>query len=630
MISTENSLYQYLKTNNAYSEELTHCMEQTVEKLMTEQTSTNKPGMLLGKIQSGKTRAFIGIIGLAFDNDFDVTIVLTKNSNALAKQTYERLSSEFQEPIENDQLRVFDIMALPGNLKKYELSQKLAFVVKKEARNMERLQEALSETYPQLQERRVLFIDDEADFASVAYEHQRESNLVEMRKIASQIDWLRKSLSSSAYLQVTATPYSLYLQPDDMVIHEHKWFAPIRPAFTVLVPIHDKYVGGEMYFEASLEEGHMARYLFHEVKERELEALKKQDRRRVKADTVLTSGSVEGLRTAFVNFLVGACWRRWQAVRLGEKREKYSFIIHTERGKAAHEWQGYVVETMEAALRHLALEDGARFSALVKDAYWDMWRSMSTLDLPQPGVDEVVSDVREALLEEYVITSVVNSERDVDEMLDQTGQLQLRGPLNIFIGGQILDRGVTIRNLIGFYYGRNPKRFQQDTVLQHSRMYGARPLEDVAVTRFYTTQKIYEAMRTMHEFDRELRRAIEKGGQDQGVVFIEQSHEEIVPCSPNKLLLSDMVMLKPGKRLLPVGFQTGYKTHIEKTVKQIDAQVKALAGAAVKKHDGAGSYLVRVEDAKKVLALIHSTLVMEEGRRGIWKNMKRCLITCRS
>jgi len=45
----------------------------------------------------------------------------------------------------------------------------------------------------------------------------------------------------------------------------------------------------------------------------------------------------------------------------------------------------------------------------------------------------------------------------------------------MFIGGQILDRGITIGNLIGFYYGRNPNRFQQDTVLQHSRMYPLAP-----------------------------------------------------------------------------------------------------------------------------------------------------------
>src|SRR2546430_11826954 len=49
-----------------------------------------------------------------------------------------------------------------------------------------------------------------------------------------------------------------------------------------------------------------------------------------------------------------------------------------------------------------------------------------------------------------------------------------------------LDRGVTLANLIGFYYGRRPQKFQQDTVLQHSRMYGYRR-DDLAVTRFYTS-----------------------------------------------------------------------------------------------------------------------------------------------
>ena len=38
---------------------------------------------------------------------------------------------------------------------------------------------------------------------------------------------------------------------------------------------------------------------------------------------------------------------------------------------------------------------------------------------------------------------------------------KLRTPLNIFIGGQVLDRGVTLANLIGFYYGRRPNKFNR-------------------------------------------------------------------------------------------------------------------------------------------------------------------------
>lgn len=65
-----------------------NCIETTVENLTKASTTSDKPGMLLGKIQSGKTIAFIGTIGLAFDNDYDVVIVLTKGTRALAEQIF--------------------------------------------------------------------------------------------------------------------------------------------------------------------------------------------------------------------------------------------------------------------------------------------------------------------------------------------------------------------------------------------------------------------------------------------------------------------------------------------------------------------------------------------------------------
>ena len=44
----------------------------------------------------------------------------------------------------------------------------------------------------------------------------------------------------------------------------------------------------------------------------------------------------------------------------------------------------------------------------------------------------------------------------------------------------------------------------------------------------------------------------------------------IVPCSPNKILLSETTNLRPCKRLLPFGFQTGYLSKIGKQIQEID------------------------------------------------------------
>ena len=106
---------------------------------------------------------------------------------------------------------------------------------------MRRILEKLASIYPDLREKKVLIIDDEADYASVSFRKHAEA--VEVGRISSQIDEVRKIVKEADYLQVTATPYSLYLQPTTL---EDKFeFLPKRPAFTVLLPIHKKYIGGK-------------------------------------------------------------------------------------------------------------------------------------------------------------------------------------------------------------------------------------------------------------------------------------------------------------------------------------------------------------------------------------------------
>ncbi|QWH59510.1 hypothetical protein EXW39_04760 [Bacillus mycoides] len=613
-LKTDGMFFSSLKSKNNYNEAELAVMNNTIFKLLDVSTTSNKPGMLLGNIQSGKTRSFLGAMSLGFDNSFEVVIILTKNSNALVKQTFERLENEFIDMVESDRLAVYDIMKMPARLRNFELKKKLAIVLKKEKKNMERLEKTLFDLYPDLANRKILFIDDEADFASVAYENVKEKNIIDLKIIAGQIDQIRARLEDAAYLQVTATPYSLYLQPDDMTVHEFRVFQPKRPAFTELVPIHDKYVGGEMYFEKSKEEGHMASFLFHEIQDEELDILKKNDKRRVKVGTLLTSPRYKGIRSALINFIVAGKIRNIQQEKEGLRSEKYAFIMHTMTSKSAHQWQEDIVLQIEEKLVEAMKADDPVFEQLIRESYEDLLRSQMK-ELYSPTFEDVLSKVREALIEQELLIEIVNSEQDVDNLLDKTGQLKLRTPLNLFIGGQILDRGITIGNLIGFYYGRNPQKFQQDTVLQHSRMYGARPLADVAVTRFYTTKRIYDVMERMHEFDTELRRAFETGANDGEVVFIQRdTKNKILPCNPNKILLSSINMLKPGKRLLPTGFQTIAKSYLEPKMKKIDAFIEEMHQNAITvEPNDSRCFLAEKQKVQELLEMIHKTYVMEQG-----------------
>jgi hypothetical protein len=604
-IKTNELFYSLLHDKNDYDMATQKCIEDTVIDLIHKKTNNNHPGMLLGKIQSGKTRTFIGVTGLAFDNNYDVAIVLTKGTKALAYQTYERLKDEFNVFVEDDYLQIFDIMNLPDNLAQYELDQKLIFIVKKETNNLKRLDKALNQTYPELKNKRTLIIDDEADYASIGFK-KTDREIYEINRIAGQIDLLRQTIKDSSFLQVTATPYSLYLQPDSNIELSGYTFKPIKPAFTHLVPHGSNYVGGGYYFQESQDDSSIAFHLHNPIDDDELQILKKSDRRRFKIEEALKSNRVKSLRDAVVNFLVGGIIRRKQDENRRLRKSKYSFIIHTEQRQASHQWQEEIVTAIIDQLTLASEENPLYFQRLVKDAYDRLSLSLNILGVNVPFIDDIQYLARESLQRGHVMITKVNSEKDVNELLDDTGQLKLRVPFNIFIGGQILDRGITISNLIGFYYGRNPLQYQQDTVLQHSRMFGYRPKEDLAVTRFYTTSNLYQVMGKINDFDTALRNAI-TNQNNNSVVFIQRDNKNnIVPCNPNKIILSKLTSLKAHKRLLPVGMQTYSKTKIRQLVNEIDDKVDYLIRDDMEK-------LIDLEDASNIISMINDTFDSEKG-----------------
>ena len=94
MVQTNGPIYSPFinkkddRGESVYDTKARKCVVETMEALLTKTTTPDDPGMLLGKIQSGKTRTFLGVIALAFDNGFDVAVVFTKGTNALASRLW--------------------------------------------------------------------------------------------------------------------------------------------------------------------------------------------------------------------------------------------------------------------------------------------------------------------------------------------------------------------------------------------------------------------------------------------------------------------------------------------------------------------------------------------------------------
>lgn len=607
-----SSFYADLADRRGDDAALQEIVHETVRKLQYSATSTNHPGVLLGKIQSGKTRAFLGVIAAAFDEGYDGAIVLTKGTKSLALQTLRRIEADFGPNRDRDEVQMFDILNMPPRLSPYELHQRLIIVAKKEDDNLRRLLILFDETYVGLRDKRWLIIDDEADFASLAF--RKKDGAVELGTINRQIDDIRSRLANSQYLEVTATPYSLYLQPEEGVITNGiPILKPRKPRFTIVLPTHQHYVGGDYYFEQSSDESSPAAFFYEEVTLDERDALKAEDRRRFCIEDVLVTPKIRVLRRAIMNFAVGASIRRLQQRAGNEPLEKYSFVVHTEQKRDAHQWQLRVVDALWQGLQDQAQSAGPHLAALIRESYHDLAPSIALSEANLiPPLPDVEVAVTEAIRSGHLVSEKVNSENQIEALLDDAGQLRLRTPLNLFIGGQILDRGITIRNLIGFYYGRNPQTSQQDTVLQHSRMYGARSRGDLGVTRLYAPWVVYNRMRHIHQLDAALRNAFLSGANDAGVYFVETDKAGvIVPCAPNKLLMSDVYALRPGYRLLPVKFNTVSLVRGSGRLQRLDDLVMKFSPPP---HEQ--PVLVPLAAAVEMLRLAFLNLVFEDSENG--------------
>jgi len=582
-------IYPHFCDTVPYSKELQECIEGTISNLYKSgltPSEAKKPGLLLGKIQSGKTRAFVGCMALAFDNGIDACIILTKGTNALVDQTVKRMKYDFRDckrdarPKLFPTVSIYDIMKKRGGLNKSLINnEKNVFIAKKQDENMQILLDVFLNS--ELKDKNILIIDDEADFVSRAF-LKKKSDIKE-GVIASQIDKLIEGLPNCRYLQVTATPYSLYLQPDNYVDVSNGRVVPFRPRFTALVPIHDKYVGSQQYFVESQNQSSMYSCLYHEVDPDCIASLfadKKSKgghyiKRGLLKKKVETSSKINDLRWSIMHYFVASAIRELQEESIGNDSYHTSFVMHVGTDKLDHAWEADLIETLLNSWADSIVTPSAdlrKFNTLFDEIYGNLDRSISLGKseitdeshekiLSIPTKDAVYARVLDLIQNEEYNVQLVNSDQNVHSLLDDNGQLELTHKLNLFIGAFVLDRGITINHLLGFFYGREPQTKQQATVLQHCRMYGNRSLNDMAVTRLYSQKTLYNVLKKVNDMDDMMRErfsaTINDPKADPSIEFIVcDKSNGIIPCNMSNVALSKSIVWRAGKFVLPSGQQT--------------------------------------------------------------------------
>ena len=244
-----NYFNQYIKrTRENASDAVADAIEDTIQKIAPKYIesfdfNSHKSGLLLGNVQSGKTGHMLGVLAAAADNDFEIFIVMTTDSTHLQKQTFKRalqFLDDFCVCDEQDDVR----------FSMNDMRKPVVIVLKKNTRVLETWKNHLiSSNF--LVGRSVFIIDDESDAASLNTKVNKEDEISTINKRISEI---RKLANSSFYLQVTATPQSLFLQEEES---GHK------PEFVYYFKPGNGYLGGNFFYSTSEPYGEKQVPFFH-------------------------------------------------------------------------------------------------------------------------------------------------------------------------------------------------------------------------------------------------------------------------------------------------------------------------------------------------------------------------------
>ncbi len=500
-------------------------------------TEGGTTGLLYGRVQSGKTAAMIAAAALALDNGFRLIVVLTANNVTLVRQTANRFRALDGATVLSTSIEGGgpEWEGLDDELAEDLRDEGLVLVCAKETVShlpsvMRLLQEINAADFP------ALVFDDEADAATpdttLAARSAGRPNAPEVpstthRQIIENVapgqegESIREVLPHHVFVQVTATPYILFLQSGD---------SPLRPKFVHLLEPGEGYCGGEAFFGSFDEDAVRPEPPIVLVPDNEAQLLTAARRQ---------STPPVGLQAAVKFFLLGATAH--SLLNGGRFPDGgYKFLAHTSPRQVHHTNLADVIVRFTRAVARL-LRPANRAAAA--RAFLEAYEELGTTEAGMPGGLPALDELLDAL-------AIHLGQREIVTVNANTGAPHYGPTYNFVVGGNILGRGVTIDDLLVTYYLREAQVSQMDTVWQHARMYGYRE-RLMPFTRVYLPKRLAVLFRGIHESEEELRAVLPLLEVDSPVPL--QVVTGTRPTRPNALQPSAIRVYVGGRQVRPRG-----------------------------------------------------------------------------
>ena len=371
------------------------------------------PFIIYGEPQSGKTEMMICLTAKLLDLGYEFIVVLLNDNVELLQQNLGRFRESGLSPSPDN----FSEILEPDHKIK---GIKHVVFCKKNPYDLEKLIDKIDVIG------KIVVIDDEADYATP----NAKINASKKTRINELIEKLLGK--HGIYIGVTATPARLDL---------NNTFGNIAARW-IDFGTHKQYTGQSEFFPTD-----------------------KNIQYRLK--TLGDSGDNRSYITdALFNFLAATAY-----LNSHKRPGNYSMLVHTSGRVEDHQRDKTVIAKV---FEHLADENSPQYDNYVEQLYGKVKDRYSKNDYPE---------IDDNQLEQLVIYILLNIPRHKIIVLNSKKDISVSGqdatnPKSLFtivIGGNIVSRGVTLKNLLSMYFTRDVRhKIQQDTYIQRARMFGVR------------------------------------------------------------------------------------------------------------------------------------------------------------
>lgn len=448
---------------------------------LSEGTTWNRRGLVIGHVQSGKTANYTGLIARAADAGYKFIVVIAGIHNNLRKQTQERIDEAFiGRSSDPENRRSIGVGLDPGyphpatltnvnedfnkntaaksGWKINDFSKPIILIIKKNVTTLTALHKWLralnAEGDGRISDVPMLLIDDEADNASI----NTNKEDIDPTRTNAMIRRILGLFAKSCYVGYTATPFAnIFINPDAYDEDVREELFPRDFIYCLDAPT--TYFGAEKVFLND----ETSQSIVKPIDDCE-DFLPYRHKRDDPVPELPPS-----LYRALDEFIVARAIRNLR----GQTSKHCSMMINVSR----------FVPVQKAVRDFLSLRE-KKIREAVRTNYL-MPESVSSANGYMQGLKQVFDaeyadsgftwpEVKAALnsVFDHLHLYVINSKSD--EVLDYTRyEKEGVGLTAIAVGGLSLSRGLTIEGLTVSYMYRNTKMY--DTLMQMGRWFGYRP-----------------------------------------------------------------------------------------------------------------------------------------------------------